>query len=242
MVQIDAYTRPSKVTDLSLTSTNQSITANWKLTEGYERFNVSIKADGWVGTFNLTNQSSYTFNKLQAAVKYTVTVITLSEKSKLESDRVEQSVYTKLVSPGPATAIVLNQAAINVTWEVPKELAGNSTITYNVTAHSDYWQKPDEKSNLTQNMSIIFNGLNSGTNYTFSVSVVAGNDKSDPVFAYGMTVPNKMKVTFAVMCTSEISLYCSKNTALEDIKKELEEKFRNEYKGVYWTLNTTNRN
>ncbi|XP_073668192.1 fibronectin-like [Paramisgurnus dabryanus] len=240
MVQIDAYTRPSKVADLSLSSTIHSITANWLLTEGYKSFNVSIKADGWVGTFIVTDQSSYTFNELQAAVNYTITVITLSEKNKLDSDPAKQSVYTELVSPGPATATVLDHTAINVTWGVPTELTGNSTITYNVTVHSEYWQKYDT-SHLTQNRFIIFNDLKSGTKYTFSVSVVAGKNQSAPVFAYGMTVPNKTQVTFAVMCTSETSLYCSKSTTLTEIKEELENQFGNKYKDVYWKLEKIDR-
>ncbi|XP_065122721.2 receptor-type tyrosine-protein phosphatase eta-like [Paramisgurnus dabryanus] len=240
MVKIDAYTRPSKVANLSLTSTFQSINASWELNEGYKEFNVSIKADGWDGTSNVTDQTSYTFNDLQAAVNYTITVITLSEKPKLESDPVVTSMHTKPVSPVLANATVLDHTAIKVTWEVPEQLKGDSKITYNVTAHSDYWKKTDVKT-VTENMFIIFNHLNSGTNYTFSVSVVAGNEESAPVFAYGMTVSNKKKVTFAVMCTSETSLYCSMNTTLTEIKEQLENKLGNEYKDVYWKLEKIDR-
>nr|XP_055034973.1 uncharacterized protein LOC129422849 [Misgurnus anguillicaudatus] len=239
MVQIAAYTRPKAVTELKLTATFQSITANWNLTEGYKIFNVSIKADGWVGTSKVTDKLYHTFEDLQAAVNYTITVITLSEKYKLESDPAEQSVYTKIIPPGNATAIVLNQTAIKLTWEVPKELTGNSTITYKVTAHSNYWNETHKK-NVTQN-TFIFNDLKSGTNYNFRVSVVAGNDESDPVFAYNMTVPYKKKVTFAVMCTSETSLYCSENTTLAEIKEELEKKFGKEYKDVHWKLKEIDR-
>ncbi|XP_073710704.1 uncharacterized protein [Misgurnus anguillicaudatus] len=234
MVQIDAYTRPSKVANLSLTSTSQSINAIWELNEGYKGFNVSIKADGRIQTFNVIDQSSYYFDQLQAAVNYTITVITLSEKPKLESDPVEQSLHTKPVSPVWATATVLNHTAINVTWGVPEQSKGGSTITYNVTAHSDYGNET-HNSSVTQN-TFIFNDLSPGTNYTFSVSVVAGKEASDPKTAYGMTVPNKKKVTFVVMCTSETSLYCNKNTTLAEIKEELEKKFGNNYKNVYWKL------
>nr|XP_055034974.1 receptor-type tyrosine-protein phosphatase eta-like isoform X1 [Misgurnus anguillicaudatus] len=233
MVQIDAYTRPSKVANLSLTSTSQSINVSWELIEGYKEFNVSIKADGRIQTFNVTDQSSYFFDKLQAAVNYTITVITLSEKPKLESDPVEQSLHTKPVSPVWATATVLNHTAINVIWGVPTELTGNSTITYKVTAHS-HRNTPNE-SCVTQN-NFIFNKLKPGTNYSFNVSVMAGKEASDPKTAYGMTVPNKKKVTFVLMCTSETSLYCSKNTTLAEIKEELEKKFGNNYKNVYWKL------
>ncbi|XP_065122651.2 receptor-type tyrosine-protein phosphatase eta-like [Paramisgurnus dabryanus] len=226
MFQINAYTRPSKVANLSLTSTSQSINASWELNEGYKGFNVRIEADGWVRMFNVTDQLSHFFDKLQAAVKYTITVITLSEKPKLESDPVFKSLHTKPVSPVLANATVLDHTAIKVTWEVPEQLKGDSKITYNVTAHR---QKHD-KSNLTEKMFIIFNGLNSGTNYTFSVSVVAGNEESAPVFAYGMTVPNKKKVTFAVMCTSENPFSCSKSTTLTEIKKEVRDDHSKLYK------------
>lgn len=83
---------PNSVT-LSLNPFSQNINASWTLDGDRQGFNVSIEGGNYIKS-DITNNMSYNFMELRAAVYYTVTVVTLSEKPDLISDSVNQSVYT----------------------------------------------------------------------------------------------------------------------------------------------------
>lgn len=56
---------------------------------------------------------------------------------------------------------------------------------YKVDYHAPFWNDYEEK--YTTDRVYTFPDLKSGTRYNFSVRVVAGNNESDPVFAYAVT-------------------------------------------------------
>lgn len=238
MTQIEAYTRPNSV-ELSLIPFSQYINAHWTLDGGYKDFNVSIIGGNYNKSY-ITKSRNYNFTELRAAVYYTITVVTLSEKPDLRSDPVNQSVYTKPTSPGPATTIVHNKSAITVTWEVPKESVGASDITYEVTFESPYRNHRDSK-NVTQNW-VTFTNLSSGLNYNFNVSVVAGDLKSDPSCVSNQTEPNKKIVTFMMMCSSSVPLLCNNIPTRNKTLDEMENYFKSNLRSVYWKLKMIDSN
>ncbi|XP_052005759.1 receptor-type tyrosine-protein phosphatase eta-like [Xyrauchen texanus] len=242
MVQINAYTRPSTV-NITLTANSQTIFANWNIDGNYKTFNVSISKSA-----DSTNESPkngtttdrfYNFTELNAGMNYNITVVTLLENG-LQSDPATKSIYTKPTSPGPVTATALNSTAIMLTWEAPRESL-QGTITYNVTCWSSYWNEGNNATVQTENN--IFYNLKSGTKYDFCVYVVAGGLTSNPVCASEMTVPKKKKLTFTVLCTTGISLYCSNNMTPNATLKELSEYIERNFNhsNIHWTLKSIDR-
>nr|XP_055068049.1 receptor-type tyrosine-protein phosphatase eta-like [Misgurnus anguillicaudatus] len=238
MTQIEAYTRPNSV-ELSLIPFSKYINAHWTLDGGYKDFNVSIIGGNYNKSY-ITNNTNYNFTELRAAVYYTITVVTLSEKPDLRSDPVNQSVFTKPTSPGPATTIVHNKSAITVTWKVPIESEGFSDITYEVTFESPYWNHRDSI-NVTQNK-VTFTNLRSGVNYNFNVSVVAGDLKSYPSCVSNQTEPDKKIVSFMMMCSSSVPLHCNNFPTRNQTLDKLKNHFKSNLSSVYWKLKMINSN
>ncbi|XP_051557389.1 uncharacterized protein LOC127442967 [Myxocyprinus asiaticus] len=237
MVQIDAYTFPSTVT-LYLSSSNQTIEANWKLQGNHAKFEVTIEPPD-AKPVNITDLS-YTFTKLKAGVKYTVTVVTFVENG-LKSSAATQSIFTLPTSPRLARAFTLSSNAINLTWEAPEESVGASNITYEVTYSSVFWGNK-KTINVTSEYIIMIN-LTSGTRYDFNVCVVADQLRSKPVSTFQMTEPIKKTLTFTVLCTTETPLYCGTEQAQSDTINELKTYINHTFdqKYIHWNLTWIDR-
>ncbi|XP_051738882.1 receptor-type tyrosine-protein phosphatase eta isoform X1 [Ctenopharyngodon idella] len=240
MVGIPAYTLPNTVI-LSLEAKSKSITASWTINGKYEQFSVtietnSISADNYNPQTVNTHDLHCNFSNLKAGVEYNVTVVTLN--GELKSDPVRMSTYTKPTSPGSAKA-TSKKTNITVSWEEPEDSKG-ATIMYKVDYHAPFWNDHEKK--YTTDRVYTFPDLKSGTRYNFSVRVVAGNNESDPVFAYAVTEPEKMTLTLTMLCSSQTPLQCEKKETQSELLTKLngtfDEKFHD---NVHWKLKWVER-
>ncbi|XP_051738883.1 receptor-type tyrosine-protein phosphatase eta isoform X2 [Ctenopharyngodon idella] len=238
MVGIPAYTLPNTVS-LSLEAKSNSITASWTIHGNYEKFNVTIETTQISPNyfiFSITNNLTYTFGGLMAAVNYTVTVVTLN--GDLKSKPATNSKYTVPVSPSWVNAIS-DKTNITVTWGAPED-SKDALIEYFVQCRTDFWKEVFH--NTTTNTSISFTHLKPGTKYDFNVSVVAGNLTSLPVNTSTKTEPEKRTLILTMLCSSETPLQCEKNETQTDLLDELNKTFNNGFHDlVHWKLKWVER-
>ncbi|XP_034159920.2 receptor-type tyrosine-protein phosphatase eta [Pangasianodon hypophthalmus] len=237
---ITAYTTPMPVSNLRLDSTANSITATWDHSNAhFAWFNVTISSSMSADILSPTEPTyslNYTFTSLKAAALYTVSVVTYVNKDLNPSSAVTKSIFTKPTSPGNASAQILNNTAVFLSWEIPADSKGVKNISYSVKYVSDFWCDPGSL-NLTGNNSVVIGGLKSGTKYTFNITVWAGVLESLPSTTIGFTKPEIRNVTLTMLCSSSTQLYCMNTSTTAYVLEKLENSVREKFKdNVFWNL------
>ncbi|KAI4905051.1 hypothetical protein NFI96_016027, partial [Prochilodus magdalenae] len=142
------------------------------------------------------------------------------------------------VPPANVSAVVINNSAVDLTWEAPNTSDWAQSILYNVKCYSSFWNDMYTW-NLTVTNSPSANktipNLKSGTKYNFEVSVFAGTLMSAPITAECTTNTKWRNVTLTMLCSSATSLYCKK--ALPDFKNELTSKMKSKFAhNITWNV------
>ncbi|XP_036404350.1 receptor-type tyrosine-protein phosphatase eta-like [Megalops cyprinoides] len=235
-VKVKNFTTPAPVKNLTLKSTQDSITATWEPPVGnFCSYKVVLNGDE-MKTYT-TKENMYTFSQLGAALEYNVTVYTQVAKS-LESQGVSAAVFTLPFKPTSPSIKFANTTAIQVTWQIPQRLEGK-TVTYEVRYNASYWSH-EGGCNVTNN-SVSVGGLRSGTLYTFEIRTLAGTLRSDPAIITLSTVPNKKYLTLMMTCSSETPLLCEKNNTRDSVFKQLQGYFKEKLDDkVFWELEWKN--
>ncbi|XP_046706781.1 receptor-type tyrosine-protein phosphatase H isoform X1 [Silurus meridionalis] len=230
VASISAYTIPMSVSNLELSSGNDSIRASWTLLNGnYAWFKVTISSNMILNSSvsKTTNYLNYNFTSLKAAALYTVSVINYVQKDLKPSHPVTKSIYTRLNAPGKASVQGLNNSALNISWEVPANSQEVQNITYRVKYVSDFWGDSGTQ-DIIGETSVIIGGLKSGTKYRFNVTVFADNSESLPSQTYGLTDANIRTLTLTMLCSSSTQLYCMNNTTMQNVLDQVSDKYKNE--------------
>ncbi|XP_076829189.1 uncharacterized protein LOC143475284 [Brachyhypopomus gauderio] len=244
-LNISAYTSPLPVSNLNLKRTNNSITASWQNPGGnYTRFEVNI----FNSTNNIiplttinTNQSSYMFDGLKAAEKYTVSVISYltvegMQSFIMKSDAVNATNYTLPVPLVDVSVISKNTTTVQLKWVVPDESKGVTNMKFKLTYSSPFWMK-NGTFNVTGQVTTIIPDLQSGSRYYFNVSILAGDLESAPVSTNEKTVANNRTLTLSVLCSSAITQYCMREDTISQALNALKQQIDNHFsQKVFWTL------
>ncbi|KAM9501485.1 receptor-type tyrosine-protein phosphatase eta [Clarias gariepinus] len=243
---ITAYTTPMPVRNLSLNSTNNSITATWNSPEGnFAWFIVNISSSmsqNIPGPHANTTLLNYTFNSLNTATNYTVTVTTYVKEDLNPSIAVNNSTFTKPNSPGKASAEILNNTTVHLRWENPIDSEGVKGIVYSVKYVSEFWGDGGNLT-ITGNNSTMIDRLKSGSKYNFYVTVLAGGLESLPSETTGYTKPELRKLSLMMLCSSSTQLYCMGSNAKSNILTALNNSIYKKFKdNVFWNLTENDMN
>ncbi|KAF3697924.1 Fibronectin [Channa argus] len=237
-VTTSSYTTPSPVSNLTLNTTDSTLTASWNSPTGTGlTFKVNLQLEGEPVNETIVQVNSVEFIKLKTAANYTVKVYAIS--GNFQSPPVNSSKFTLPSPPTNAMVSYWNQKEIQIEWTPPVNIA---TATYLININSSFWgQRWSTK--VTNQTSYKFSNLNSGTNYQFEVITLAGELKSKAATVTQYTVQNKIQISLSMMCSSEILLYCSNSTTSKQIYEKLNSTFTEMLGGVFWKLdNLTSEN
>ncbi|KAJ0055593.1 hypothetical protein NL108_005451, partial [Boleophthalmus pectinirostris] len=201
-VTVVNFTAPEKITNLNLTSTEDTITAEWKYPAGSPNFTIELEHENQVVKTENINKTSVEFRNLNGAANYTVTVRSVS--GGVPSDEVKMSIYTLPVTPRNPRLKTKNETHLTFTWDPPPN---TMTVVYKVTLNSSFWSFHQEKI-LNNKTMYTFEGLKSGTNYTFTVQTKAAKELSEAATLRAPTDPVLKEITLSMVCSSKQSLLC----------------------------------
>lgn len=232
-VTVVDYTAPEPISNLTLETTFDSLTATWMSSARTARtFIVALHLDGKlvkkIGNLTVPKQR---FDGLKAAANYTVIVVTFS--GHVKGAPVERSNFTRLLPPTDAKRISSEKHQITFQWTAPKNAA---KVSYAVRIHASFWGH-DYSAVVDNQTSYTFGNLMSGTKYTFEVRSEAYGQSSAPAVASHSTDAEKREVSLSMLCSSAESLFCDNGTTRETVFTQLKEHFKELFgDNIFWKL------
>uniref|UniRef100_A0AAY4AQI8 Fibronectin type-III domain-containing protein n=1 Tax=Denticeps clupeoides TaxID=299321 RepID=A0AAY4AQI8_9TELE len=237
-VSHEGFTLPDPVSNLQLNVISATVLeAVWNSPMGgYTSFSVTLLNSNLISVSGSnTTQNSSQFQNLKAGVNYTVQVYTVGVGD-TSSDIMTSWTFTPPEAPGEISFTSANTTSIQLAWGVPKN-SENETIKYQVCWKSAFWSLAGcQSANI--NFTTVSN-LKSGTNYSFYITVQAGNMTSLPSTNSQYTKPNVKVVTLMMLCTSQTGA-CSSATFQDQVLSNLQQFFLPGLDGVYHTFNKSN--
>ncbi|XP_055365802.1 receptor-type tyrosine-protein phosphatase eta [Betta splendens] len=184
---VSQYTKPEKVTDLSVAEVTTSILfLNWTKPVGNSFFYKVLWTDG-NSTFSQNVTVTYVkISNLTPGVQYNVTVITVAGDNQTQSDVAAVSQYTKPEKVTDLSVAEVTTSILFLNWTKP---VGNSFF-YKVL-----WT--DGNSTFSQNVTVTYvkiSNLTPGVQYNVTVITVAGDNQtqSDAAAVSQYTKPEKV--------------------------------------------------
>ncbi|KAL2079606.1 hypothetical protein ACEWY4_025350 [Coilia grayii] len=230
-VQIEGFTNPNPVNDLSLTVEAHSLTATWGAPGSYENFSVTLQALGADTTAKtITNKTEHKFTDLKAGANYTVTVFVYGIKGRTSAPK-SKSMFTLPNKPRNPSIASENKTCISLKWDVP-ENSEQVTIQYDVKFKANFWNETNKTRTDTTNYT--WCNLRSGTTYHFNVSVFAGNQNSEDVTVKGQTDPILRNITLNMLCASNYLRGC--RSTQSKIKLAVKDNFSGFLDGIFFNL------
>ncbi|XP_030608824.1 fibronectin-like [Archocentrus centrarchus] len=221
---------PGLISNLNLTSKADSIEAIWTPpNSSYTSFTITLSLNGKHEQTKTEINNKVSFANLKNAANYTVEVRTVS--GNLISSSVSASIFTLPSPPTDAKATQFTKDSITFLWNAP---ANSLTPTYYVTLNSSFWGQ--RWSSLTSEKNYTFNGLKSGTYYSFEVRAVADGRQSDPANTLKCTEPDKREISLSMLCTSSSPLLCDDANTRDAVFEQLKEFFEKLNDSIFWEL------
>lgn len=219
-VTVVNFTAPGPISNLSLSTTTNTITAIWLPPPGsYKSFDVEFQMAGSQNiTRETTSKTKLTQSDLKVAANYTVKIHTVN--GHLFSTVVVDSCFTKPVKPGPIQFQDSNRSHIALEWEPPRD---TGATRYLVKYHAAFW---GHRGNLEVNdTGVTVGGLHAGTKYVFEVQTLAGILFSEATRGTRFTDADKRRVTLSMLCSSDESLFCDSDATRKKVHRKLKEHF-----------------
>ncbi|XP_064184888.1 receptor-type tyrosine-protein phosphatase beta [Anguilla rostrata] len=227
------YSKPSPVKNLILNSSNDCIMARWDPPDGnFDFYRLKLEQGNFIEA--TTNETFHTFQNLNSAVNYTVTIYTeLMQKSR-QSDGVSKWIFTLPIKPENLQVVNSTMQSISLEWDVPEKLQG-SPVTYRVEFTAAFWNHIGRME--VQKNNVMLTGLKSGTSYKFDVKTLAGNLSSESISTFALTEPEKTTLVLMIQCSSETPLFCEEPNTADKIFEELNKIVKGKLEDqVYWRL------
>ncbi|KAB5565550.1 hypothetical protein PHYPO_G00242860 [Pangasianodon hypophthalmus] len=185
---ISVFTKPNVVSNLAVsTKTTSSVSLTWNEPNGAWSYFIVNWTGGSVNNSSTTSNTSYTVTGLTAGVNYTFTVTAVAADGETRGEPTQISAFTN-------PDIVRNLAASEVTttsvfldWAKP---LGESSF-FRVTWIKSSTVSPATAFNITD--------LDPGTNYTFTVSAVAADNKTEGR-SVGLSICTGASPVFDIIC------------------------------------------
>ncbi|XP_033181904.1 receptor-type tyrosine-protein phosphatase beta-like isoform X31 [Anabas testudineus] len=200
-MQISHYTKPAVVRNLTVTKiTTSSVFLNWTEPVGNSSFYIIQWTDGNVSQNLSVTETHVNISGLTAGVQYTFNVIAVAGDNQSQSEVTQISHYTR---PGIIRNLNSSQSVstISLSWNPPS----GQVFLYSVT-----WNNGGASTTTTTNSnSTVLSNLTSGTNYTITITAVAGDNKTqgDPYTSALFTKPEVVRnLTVTEITTSSVFL------------------------------------
>ncbi|XP_027857464.1 receptor-type tyrosine-protein phosphatase eta isoform X7 [Xiphophorus couchianus] len=186
------YTRPVKPVNIRVESrTSDNINITWTLPEGrVDHYIVNISNASSNYNVTITNATTAAFSGLLPGRSFIFTVTAVAGTFTNTSDQFSFATYPLSVTSFNFTN--RTNSSLNLQWVTPKTMDGALNISYIIT-----YNNPNDtvsKNRSTEKTNIELNGLQSGTNYTISITTVGPEQlSSSPVTKYTYTLPNPVQ-------------------------------------------------
>lgn len=228
---IDSFTTPGPISNLILTTTNDSLTATWEPPVGSAlNFTVELWLNQTLVRKTSVSDKNIIFYNLKNAANYSVTVYAVS--GQFTSTPVSAYKFTLPNPPTEPKATTVSKDSITFAWNAPKNTL---SPTYGVTLSSSFWGH--SWSNTTDKTTFTFSGLTSGTTYNFSVYAIADGRESASAYCTNSTVPDLEEISLSMLCSSSEALLCDEKSTREAVFNELKKKFKTLLDGhINWDL------
>ncbi|XP_070786324.1 fibronectin [Enoplosus armatus] len=230
-VTVVNYTAPGPISNLNLSTTTVSLTAEWKAPDAYSSFTVKLQLDGEnEDTIHNLTVPNACFNGLKTAANYTVTVYSVS--GHIRGPPVGGSKFTLPMPPTDVT-VFSHDKKVTIKWNAP---VSTVTVGYSVKISSSFWGHSwiDILDDITNHT---YNGLNSGTKYDFEVRTLADKLSSDPANASHTTDANKKEISLSMLCSSREPLLCDNTNTRESVFNQLQAHFMEHLRDtIVWKL------
>ncbi|XP_067902160.1 receptor-type tyrosine-protein phosphatase eta isoform X1 [Heterodontus francisci] len=206
IITADFVAKPGDIVVMHITST--SISLNWSRPEGMNNtsYNFSITYSSSNGQDSITETTNFTtITGLHPGTNYTIAVVTVVNGTK--SDPVIKSVFTLPSKPGAIIVTSFTNSSISLSLGKP---TGMNVTQYNFSVM--YSSSNGNSSFIVPTNSTTITDLDSGTNYTITVTtIVPGDVKSEAVVINQFTKPNHVtKVTLLNRTTTSVTLSWSR--------------------------------
>ncbi|XP_036072775.1 mucin-3A [Oryzias melastigma] len=214
---IITHTAPENVTDIILTSENNLINVTWKYPGGSSvTFFIEVWKDDEKCQTQKTLEMNVQIKGLKSSTKYKVEIYAVS--GEIEGPKQPEYIYT-LPTPPTDVKVEENTAdSLTLKWEAPDKI---TKARYKIHVTSIWDVNGSNIVHIDDTTSMKFTNLKSGTNYSFEVFTIAGNNESLPASCSGSTVPDKMEISLSMLCSSAESLACA-NYNEKDLVEKLE--------------------
>ncbi|XP_027857431.1 receptor-type tyrosine-protein phosphatase eta isoform X2 [Xiphophorus couchianus] len=189
---VTVYTRPVKPVNIRVESrTSDNINITWTLPEGrVDHYIVNISNASSNYNVTITNATTAAFSGLLPGRSFIFTVTAVAGTFTNTSDQFSFATYPLSVTSFNFTN--RTNSSLNLQWVTPKTMDGALNISYIIT-----YNNPNDtvsKNRSTEKTNIELNGLQSGTNYTISITTVGPEQlSSSPVTKYTYTLPNPVQ-------------------------------------------------
>uniref|UniRef100_A0A3Q1AWF7 protein-tyrosine-phosphatase n=1 Tax=Amphiprion ocellaris TaxID=80972 RepID=A0A3Q1AWF7_AMPOC len=220
-----SFTKPEVVRNLTVTDyTTSSISVNWTKPEGSSSFYSVQWTDGNVTEADNVTETHKNITNLTPGVQYTITVTAVAGDGHTEGQNSTVSHYTK---PGTIQNLTVstNATSISLSWTPPP----GQVFDYKV-------ELDNGTPRFTSNKAFaVLSDLIPGTNYTITITAVAGDNKTEgePFTFTSITEPAVVKdLTITSVTTSSVSLNWTKPEGNADQYKILWSTGENGFNGT----------
>ncbi|XP_041852414.1 receptor-type tyrosine-protein phosphatase eta isoform X9 [Melanotaenia boesemani] len=184
------YTRPYSVTNLTqATITTDSVTLVWDQPERKSDYSYEVKVIGSPGRelVNIITNTTIKVDNLQSGSNYSFTVTTQAADGTRAEPRTI-SYFTRPFSVTNLTQTEITTHSVTLVWEQPDS---KSNYTYEVKVKGPDTGSPISVTvNITTNTTIKVDNLQSGSNYSFTVTTQAADGtQAEPRTVYYFTRP-----------------------------------------------------
>ncbi|KAM9495154.1 receptor-type tyrosine-protein phosphatase eta [Clarias gariepinus] len=169
---ISAYTKPSVARDLNVTEiTTSSLFLNWTEPIGKRSFFKVQWSNGNITLNSTTSNTSFNITDLNPGVSYTFLISAVAADNITEGEAIGLSAYTK---PGIVRNLSISgvtTTSVNLNWTEPSGESSFFSVQW-ITGNTSF-------NSSTSATAFTITNLQPGTNYTFTVSAVAADNKTE---------------------------------------------------------------
>ncbi|XP_026220782.1 phosphatidylinositol phosphatase PTPRQ-like isoform X35 [Anabas testudineus] len=199
VTQISQYTRPGIIRNLSSSQSVSTISLSWDPPSGQVFLYSVTWNNGGASTTTTTNSNSTVLSNLTSGTNYTITITAVAGDNKTQGDPYTSALFTR---PGMIRNLNSSQSVstISLSWDPPL----GQVFLYSVA-----WNNGGASTTTTTNSnSTVLSNLTSGTNYTITITAVAGDNKTqgDPYISALFTRPGIIRNLNSSQSVSTISL------------------------------------
>ncbi|XP_056244328.1 tenascin-X isoform X2 [Seriola aureovittata] len=197
-----SFTRPELVRNLTVTNvTTSSVSVDWSEPEGNSSFYRVQWTDGQFNDTSYVSETSMTISNLTAGVQYKINVTAVADDNHTDGQSTAVTQYTRPGIIGNHHIVSQNTSSISVNWTSPP----GEVFMYRLEWHNGGVLM----TKYTNDTFAVLSELISGTNYTITVTAVAGDNETegDPYTFTSVTRPELVRnLTVTNVTTSSVSV------------------------------------